>query len=153
MKGEKGSPQSQWIKDYLKFIGIDISSWKEYQRYYNMYRARCLKYNPENYEQFMNLCTFPKQRQKSCKVKEPKPRPLNEEGWLKDQKKEWEEYKIRMKWYREDKIRRPVEKGKEKDRMPYLFKFAIRCLAGVYPIECFPETLNEYKKELENYLK
>ena len=35
---------------------------------------------------------------------------------------------------------------------PWLIKYALRCLSGVYPIECFPEVLNDYKEELQNLL-
>lgn len=35
---------------------------------------------------------------------------------------------------------------------PWLIKYALRCLSGVYPAECFPEPLNSYKDELQNLL-
>lgn len=35
---------------------------------------------------------------------------------------------------------------------PWLIKYALRCLDGVYPAECFPEPLNSYKEELQNLL-
>ena len=35
---------------------------------------------------------------------------------------------------------------------PWLIRYALRCLSGVYPIECFPEPLNSYKEELEELL-
>lgn len=35
---------------------------------------------------------------------------------------------------------------------PWLIKYALRCLSGVYPIECFPEVLNDYKEELQELL-
>lgn len=35
---------------------------------------------------------------------------------------------------------------------PWLMKYALRCLSGVYPAECFPEPLNSYKEELQNLL-
>lgn len=35
---------------------------------------------------------------------------------------------------------------------PWLIRYALRCLSGVYPIECFPEPLNSYKEELQNLL-
>ena len=35
---------------------------------------------------------------------------------------------------------------------PWLIKYALRCLSGVYPTECFPEPLNSYKEELQNLL-
>ena len=35
---------------------------------------------------------------------------------------------------------------------PWLIKYALRCLAGVHPIEAYPEPLNSYKEELQNLL-
>lgn len=35
---------------------------------------------------------------------------------------------------------------------PWLIRYALRCLSGVYPAECFPESLNSYKEELQNLL-
>lgn len=35
---------------------------------------------------------------------------------------------------------------------PWLIKYALRCLSGVYPAECFPEPLNSYKEELKELL-
>ena len=35
---------------------------------------------------------------------------------------------------------------------PWLIRYALKCLSGVYPAECFPESLNSYKEELQNLL-
>lgn len=35
---------------------------------------------------------------------------------------------------------------------PWLIRYALKCLSGVYPAECFPEPLNSYKDELQNLL-
>lgn len=35
---------------------------------------------------------------------------------------------------------------------PWLIKYALRCLSGVYPAECFPEPLNGIKEELKELL-
>lgn len=35
---------------------------------------------------------------------------------------------------------------------PWLIRYALRCLSGVYPAECFPEPLNNYKEELKELL-
>ena len=35
---------------------------------------------------------------------------------------------------------------------PWLIKYALRCLSGVYPAECFPEPLNGMKEDLEKLL-
>ena len=36
---------------------------------------------------------------------------------------------------------------------PWLIRYALRCLSGEYPIECFPEVLNDYKEELQELLE
>lgn len=180
MKGKK-SPQSQWVMDYLRSQGVDTSSWESYGLLHVRYMARIKKYNPQNYQQFINLCTFHKQRKQNCgpedlgdwskelggwkkkagpkEPKEPKPstyKPVfNEERWWRDQKKEFSDWKLRMKRYREDKIRnqrQQGETGRMKDFLPYAFKLALKTLAGVYPEECYPETLNDYKGELQSLL-
>ena len=146
MKGKKGE-YAKWIKAYLNSQGIFTG--KEYSILYNRYKARCLKYTPQSYESFLNLCTFDKLRnKKGQEVTLDKPRPFNEEKWIKEQKKQWEEYKDRMERYRSDKIRNLSQVNEQKDKMPYLFKFALRCLTGKYPIECYPESLEEYREEL-----
>lgn len=35
---------------------------------------------------------------------------------------------------------------------PWLIRYALRCLGGTIPIECFPEPLNSYKEELKGLL-
>lgn len=35
---------------------------------------------------------------------------------------------------------------------PWLIKYALRCLAGEYPTEAYPEPLNDYKEELQELL-
>lgn len=35
---------------------------------------------------------------------------------------------------------------------PWLIRYALRCLSGVYPAECFPETLNGIRGELKELL-
>lgn len=153
MKGKK-TESAEWVKAYLKEQGCEASPWEEYKVLYNRYKARILKFHPENYEQFINLCTFSKKTKKECGARDlgepivPKERPFNEEKFWKDQKKDFEAWKARMLRYHEDKVHNQVQINEEKDRMPYMFKFSLRCLAGVYPIECYPEQLNEYKEEL-----
>lgn len=155
MKGKK-TEYAEWIRQYLKEQGADISNWDEYKVLYNRYAIRIRKYNPENYEQFLATCTFQKLTKKSCGARDlgeskPKERPFNEEKFWKDQKKEWGEWKKRMQHYRDDRIhnqKQQGETGREKDRMPYMFSIALKCLGGTYPIECFPERLEEFRKEL-----
>ena len=179
--------------DYLRSQGVDTSCWEEYGTLYMRYYARIKKYHPENYQQFLNLCCFSKQRKKYSgekdlgdyerelyyqshkvpkglpkakipkakdefkeeeleepKIKEPKEPFFNEARWIKDEIKEWDQYKLRMKHYREDKIRNFLqteksEKAKMKDFPPYLFKFAMKCLSGTlrtaYLIATSPEAV------------
>ena len=35
---------------------------------------------------------------------------------------------------------------------PWLIRYALKCLGGTYPIECFPESLNDYREELRELL-
>ena len=35
---------------------------------------------------------------------------------------------------------------------PWLIRYALKCLGGIIPAECFPEPLNSYKEELQNLL-
>lgn len=35
---------------------------------------------------------------------------------------------------------------------PWLIRYALKCLGGTIPAECFPEPLNSYKEELQNLL-
>ena len=35
---------------------------------------------------------------------------------------------------------------------PWLIRYALKCLGGTIPAECFPEPLNSYRKELEELL-
>ena len=152
MQGKR-SEYADWIMTYLEEQGEDTSNWDSYHVIYLRYAGRVKKFHPENYEQFVNLCTFSKLTKKGCGARDlgetkPKERPFNEEKWWKDEKKEWEEYKARMQRYREDRIHNQEKICKMKDLPPYIFKFGLRCLKGVYPIECYPEQLNEYKEEL-----
>lgn len=159
MRGKR-TEWADWIRSYLKEQGADISDWEEYKVLYNRYAGRIRKYHPENYEQFLTTCTFAKQTKKECGAKDlgeskPKERPFDEEKWWKDQKKEWELYKLRMQHYRDDRIhnqKQQGETGREKDLIPYAFKLALKCLAGRIPIECYPEELEVYREELQNLL-
>ena len=36
---------------------------------------------------------------------------------------------------------------------PWLIRYALKCLSGVYPAECFPEVLNERREELQELLE
>lgn len=156
MKGKR-TEIADWIMAYLEEQGEDTSDWKSYHTLYLRYAGRIKKYHPENYEQFLTTCTFAKQTKKECGAKDlgsPKQKEpyFNEERYWKDQRKDWEVYKTRMEHYRDEKIRNQEKVNEEKDLMPYEFKFALKCLGGTYPIEAFPEELEEYREELQNML-
>ena len=52
-----------FVKRYItEQLGIPLSPWESVKPLYLRYRARCLKSKPENYEQFLNLCTFESNR-------------------------------------------------------------------------------------------
>lgn len=36
--------------------------------------------------------------------------------------------------------------------LPWLIRYALKCLGGTFPIECFPESLTDYKEELQELL-
>lgn len=156
MKGKK-TEYAEWIKQYLKEQGADTSNWDEYKVLYNRYAVRIRKYNPKNYEQFKNLCTFQKLTKKSCGARDlgeskPKEPYFNEERWFKDELRGYNDYKVRMARYRDDLVRNQEKVNEEKDRIPYLFLLAIRCLSGRLPEECFPEVLSDYREELQRML-
>lgn len=157
MQGKR-SEYADWIMDYLRSQGEDTSSWESYHTLYLRYVGRVKKFHPTSYEQFVNLCTFPKKTKKECRtkdLKEPKEPPFNEEKWWKSQKKEWGEWKKRMQHYRDDRIhnqKQQGETGRWKDFPPYTFKFALKCLSGRIPIECYPKELEVYREELQNLL-
>ena len=156
MQGKR-SEYADWIMAYLEEQGEDTSNWKSYHTLYLRYAGRVKKFHPENYEQFLATCTFSKKTKKEPKepgTEEPIV-PFNEKKYWKEQEKEWKEYKARMKHYRDERItnlKQQGETGKWKDFPPCMFKFALRCLSGRIPEECFPERLNGYREELKSLL-
>lgn len=155
MQGKR-SEYADWIMAYLEEQGEDTSNWKSYHTLYLRYVGRIKKFHPENYEQFLATCTFPKKTKKECGTEEPKERPFNEEKWWKEQKRDFEAWKKRMKYYREGRItnrKQQGETGRIKDMIPYTFKLALKCLGGSLPAECFPERLEEFREELMELLE
>lgn len=55
---EQRSSYKQWILNYLKEQGVDLSCYERYKPLYLRYRARCLKLKPTTEHAFRNLCTF-----------------------------------------------------------------------------------------------
>ena len=74
-------------------------------------------------------------------------------SYLKDQLSDYEGVKALVKEF--ENGRRAPAVGETNPillKYPWLIKYALRCLSGVYPAECFPEPLNSYRKELEELL-
>lgn len=197
----------EFIKRYLTEQGIPLSPWESVKPLYLRYRARCLKSKPENYEQFLNLCTFDSNRKTKYDTKgslkegekagwSNKDKKLEKVGATgsrdvicrirKDYKlnyqappkkedfeagtdyrlayKDWSYLKYALADY--EAVKSLIEEFENEQHTaavgdnnhdsllnyPWLIKYALRCLSGVYPAECFPEPLNSYRDELQNLL-
>lgn len=176
----------EFIKRYLREEGITYSNWKEIQPLYLRYRARCLKMQPENYEQFLNLCTFESTRANTkydmhanllegkhrihfCK-KDQKRKYRDIQGTGQQARanyklnyKDWSYLKYALADYEAVKsLIEEFENGQHTAAVgdnnqyyyqyPYLVRYALKCLGGTIPAECFPEPLNSYKEELQELL-
>ena len=197
----------EFIKQYLVEQGVPLSPWEAVQPLYLRYRARCLKLQPESYQQFLNLCTFESPR-KTKYTEKGELKEGEKVGWdNKDKKvekvgatgsrdvicrirkdyklnykappkkedfesvtdyrlayKDWSYLKYALADYEAVKsLIEEFENGQHTAAVgdnnhdlllnyPWLIRYALRCLSGVYPIECFPEPLNSYRKELEELL-
>lgn len=192
----------EFIKRYLTEQNIPLKPWEAVQPLYLRYRARCLKLQPETYEQFLNLCTFKSSRKTKYDIK-GELKEGAQVGWEKKDRKEAtgsrdvicrlrKEYKLNYKAppkkedfeldvdyrlaYKDwsylkaelsdyEAVKSLIEEFENGQhtaavgdnnqyyyQYPYLVKYALRCLSGVYPAECFPEVLNDYKEELQELL-
>lgn len=193
----------EFVKKYLAEQGIPLSPWESIKPLYLRYRGRCLKNQPENYEQFLNLCTFESNR-KTKYTDKGELKEGEKAGWENKGKKEAtgsrdvicrlrKDYKLNYKappkkedfevatdyrlaykdWsYLKDELAdyeavkeliEEFENGQHAAAVgdnnhdlllnyPWLIRYALRCLGGIIPIECFPESLNSYKEELQNLL-
>lgn len=193
----------EFIKKFLSEQSIPLSPWTSVQPLYLRYRARCLKLQPETYEQFLNLCTFESNRKTKYDIK-GELKEGEKAGWnkkvekvgatgsrdvicrlRKDYKlnykappkkedfeldvdyrlayKDWSYLKYSLADYEAVKeLIEEFENGQHTAAVgdnnqyyyqyPWLIKYALRCLSGVYPIECFPEPLNNYREELQELL-
>ena len=190
------------MKRYLKEQGVPLSPWISVQPLYLRYRARCLKLQPETYQQFLNLCTFESLRKTKYDIK-GELKEGEKVGWDKkdvpragtrdsicrirrDYKlnykvppkkedfesatdyglayKDWNYLKAELSDYEAVKsLIEEFENGQHTAatgdnnhdlllNYPWLIRYALRCLSGVYPAECFPEVLNERREELEELL-
>lgn len=198
---EQRSNYKQWILNYLKEQGIDLSCYERYNPLYLRYRARCLKMKPTTEHAFRNLCTFKSTRantkyddkgelkegkQKRIKTGEAtgsrdvicrlrKDYKLNYKAPPKKEDfeldidfrlayKDWSYLKYALADYEAVKsLIEEFENGQHTAAVgdnnhdlflnyPWLIKYALKCLSGVYPAECFPEPLNNYREELQNLL-
>lgn len=193
----------EFVKQYLTEQNIPLKPWEAVRPLYLRYRARCLKLQPETYEQFLNLCTFKSPRKTKYDIK-GELKEGAQVGWEKKDRKEAtgsrdvicrlrEEYKLNYKAppkkedfeldvdyrlaYKDwsylkyaladyEAVRALIEEFENGQHTaavgdnnhdlllnyPWLIKYALRCLSGVYPAECFPEVLNDYKEELQELL-
>lgn len=198
---EQRSNYKQWILNYLKEQGIDLSCYERYNPLYLRYRARCLKMKPTTEHAFRNLCTFKSTRantkyddkgelkegkQKRIKTGEAtgsrdvicrlrKDYKLNYKAPPKKEDfeldidfrlayKDWSYLKYALADYEAVKsLIEEFENGQHTAAVgdnnhdlflnyPWLIKYALKCLSGVYPAECFPEPLNNYREELKELL-
>lgn len=192
-----------YIKKFLLEQGIPLSPWETVKPLYLRYRARCLKLQPESYEQFLNLCTFESAR-KTKYTKKGELKEGEEAGWQNKGKKEatgsrdvicrirrdyklnykappkkedfeldidyrlaykdWSYLKYALADYEAVKsLIEEFENGQHTAAVgdnnhdlllnyPWLIRYALKCLNGVYPAECFPESLTEIKDELQSLL-
>lgn len=202
------SNYKQWILNYLKEQGVDLSCYERYKPLYLRYRARCLKMKPTTEHAFRNLCTFKSTRantkydmhanllegaqagweNKGKKVEKAgatgsrdvicrlrKDYKLNYKAPPKKEAfeigtdyrlayKDWSYLKYALADYEAVKsLIEEFENGQHTAAVgdnnhdlflnyPWLIKYALRCLSGVYPAECFPEPLNNYREELKELL-
>ena len=73
-------------------------------------------------------------------------------SYLKDQLSDFEGVKVAIKKVEKQAIESGIEARNYFTAYPWLIKYALRCLGGVYPVEAFPESLNSYREELEELL-
>ena len=76
-------------------------------------------------------------------------------SYLKDELADYEAVKALIEDFENGKHTAAVGDNNHKLLLnyPWLIRYALKCLSGVYPAECFPESLNEIKEELKGLLK
>lgn len=76
-------------------------------------------------------------------------------SYLKDELADYEAVKALIEDFENGKHTAAVGDNNHKLLLnyPWLIRYALKCLSGVYPAECFPESLNEIKEELKELLK
>lgn len=190
-----------FIKKFLTEQGVPLSPWESVKPLYLRYRARCLKVKPENYEQFLNLCTFESNR-KTKYTEKGELKEGEKAGWEKKDKKEAtgsrdvicrirKDYKLNYKappkkedfeldvdyrlatkdWsylkyaladyeavkslieeFENGQHTAAVGDNNQYYQYPWLIKYALRCLRGTIPEECYPDSLSDYREELQSLL-
>lgn len=197
---EQRSSYKQWILNYLKEQGVDLSCYERYKPLYLRYRARCLKMKPTTEHAFRNLCTFESTRVNTkydmhanllegkhkihfckkeatgsrdviCRLRKDyklnyKAPPKKEDfevgtdyrlaykdwSYLKDELADYEATKLAIQKIEKQTIEAGVE-SRNLTAFPWLIKYALKCLGGTIPEECYPEVLNSYKEELIELLE
>lgn len=180
------SSYKQWILNYLKEQGVDLSCYERYKPLYLRYRARCLKMKPTTEHAFRNLCTFKSTRANTkydmhanllegkhkihfCK-KEQKWKYKDIQGTgqqaranFKLNYKDWSYLKYALADYEAVKsLIEEFENGQHTAAVgdnnqyyyqyPYLVRYALKCLGGTIPEECYPECLSDYREKLQSLL-
>ena len=199
---EQRSSYKQWILNYLKEQGVDLSCYERYKPLYLRYRARCLKMKPTTEHAFRNLCTFKSTRANTkydmhanlleekhkihfckkeatgsrdviCRIRKDyklnyKAPPKKEDfevgtdyrlaykdwSYLKDELADYEAVKSLIEEFENGQHTAAVGDNNQYYyyQYPYLVRYALKCLGGTIPAECFPESLNEIKEELKELL-
>ena len=192
----------EFVKRYLKEQRVPLSPWESYKPLYLRYRARCLKLQPETYQQFLNLCTFKSSRKTKydikgelkegekigwdkkdvpragtrdviCRLRKDyklnyKAPPKKEDfeldvdyrlaykdwSYLKDELADYEAVKKFIEEFENGQHTAAVGDNNHDLLLnyPWLIRYALKCLGGTIPAECFPEPLNNYREELQELL-
>lgn len=208
MANEENKKYQIFIKQYLTDKEIPLSPWSAVQPLYLRFRGRCLKMKPQNYQQFLNLCTFESERHtkyddkgvlkegEETKRKDygkastrkyagvyyaakeardnyklnykepPKPEDFGSAMDYRRAKVDWNYLKQQLAEYSAVKAlekaqwKKPIVPKEGKDlrnyrfmfEYPFVVRYALRCLSGEYPIECYPDALIDIKDELQEML-
>lgn len=73
-------------------------------------------------------------------------------SYLKDELADYEATKLAIQKIEKQTIEAGVE-SRNLIALPWLIRYALRCLVGIYPIEAYPEVLNSYREELIELLE
>lgn len=73
-------------------------------------------------------------------------------SYLKDELADYEATKLAIQKIEKQTIEAGVE-SRNLTAFPWLIKYALRCLVGIIPEECYPDSLSDYREELQNLLE